>query len=220
MTSSKRVQIDKAKTRSVGIIAFTVFVTVFSLVSANSLLKQRNYQAKVIGKKEAANKQLEDNIAATTTLVASYKQFVGSPVNMLGGNPAGTGEKDGDNARLVLDALPSKYDFPALASSFEKILTERGFTNSVIGGSDDEVAQATAKETATPVLTTVPFQLSVDGSYTSIQDLVSVFERSIRPISVQKITLDGGTNAMTMNVELNTFVQSAKKLDIKMETVN
>ena len=58
VTSSKRIQINKAKTRSVGIIAATVFVTVFSLVSAKSLLQQRNYQAKVIDKKETANEQL------------------------------------------------------------------------------------------------------------------------------------------------------------------
>ena len=139
---------------------------------------------------------------------------------MLGGNPTGTGEKDGDNARLVLDALPSKYDFPALASSFEKILTERGFKESVIGGSDDEIAQATSKTTGTPVLVTVPFQLSVNGTYTSIQDLVSVFERSIRPISVQKITLEGGNNNMSMNVDLSTNIQTAKKFDVTMETVD
>lgn len=219
LTSSKRVQIDKAKSRSVGYVAGAVFITVFSLVSANSLLKQRSYQAKVIDKKEAANVQLEKNIEATSSLVASYKQFVAQPVNIIGGNPAGTGEKDGDNARLVLDALPSKYDFPAVATSFEKILNEKSIKMEGITGTDDEIAQSAKTSSAVPKPTDIPLSLSVEGSYTSMQDLISVLEKSIRPFSIQKMTLNGGTDKMKMSLDLKTFYQPEKKLNIRMETV-
>lgn len=220
LSSNKRTQIDKAKTRSVSFVAIAVFVTVFSLVSANSLLKQRSYQAKVINKKEAANDQLEKNIEATESLVASYKQFVASPVNMISGNPSGTGEKDGDNARLVLDALPSKYDFPAVATSFEKILNDKKIKMEGITGTDDEIAQSSLSAETTPKAIDIPVSLSVEGSYSSMQDLINVFERSIRPFTIQKISLNGGTDKMKMNLELKTYFQPEKKLNIKMETVN
>lgn len=218
-TSKKSVQIDKAKTVSIGFIAGAVFITVFSLVSANSLLKQRNYQAKIIDKKDKANQQLEKNLTERDALVTSYKTFVGSTQNMLGGNPAGNGPKDGDNARLVLDALPSKYDFPAVATSFEKILTEKNFKIEGISGTDEEIKQSALNGEGTPTPVEIPFSLSVTGSYASIQDLISTLEKSIRPISIQRVSLSGDIDSMKMNLELKTYFQPEKKLNIKMETV-
>ncbi len=218
--SSKRVQINKSQATIVGVVAGAVFIAVFSLVSSKALWTQRGYQARVIDKKQTADQQLDENLASVTTLATSYKAFVSQPVNMLGGNPSGSGEKDGDNARLVLDALPSKYDFPALTSSLEKILTDKGFKIEGITGTDDEIAQSSAKQTGTPSPVDMPFQLNVSGSYQSIQDLVSVFERSIRPIVVQKVSISGGAGNMKMQVEAKTFYQPEKTLSIKQEAVN
>lgn len=217
--SSKKIQIDKAQATIVSIIAGAVFVTVFSLVSSKALWTQRSYQAKVLSKKQQASDQLEDNIQSVDGLVASYKTFVSAPTNFLQGNPTGQGEKDGDNARLVLDALPSKYDFPALTASLEKILTDRKFKVDSITGVDNEVAQAGDQKSGDPKPVDMPFQLGVSGSYTSIQDLIGVFEHSIRPFSIQKIALSGGTNDMKMTIDAKTYYQPEKTLDIKKETV-
>src|SRR5258708_5718319 len=108
--STKRVQINKATATIVGVIAAASFVTVFSLIASRALLGQRAYQSRVIAAKEQAKKQLQDNLSAVSALQTQYKAFVGTNENILGGNPNGSGEKDGDNARIILDALPSKYD--------------------------------------------------------------------------------------------------------------
>src|SRR6185436_19057656 len=98
-------------------------ITVFSLMASRGLLGQRSYQARVINEKGKAVKQLQSNVAATKSLVDSYSNFTSLSSNVLGGNPRGTGDKDGDNGKIVLDSLPSKYDFPALTTSLEKILS-------------------------------------------------------------------------------------------------
>ena len=217
--SSKRLQIDKAQTNTISLIAVAVFVTVFSLVSCRALWQQRAYQAKVIGKKKEALQILEQNTQAVPGLVSSYKNFVSAPTNIIDGNPNGTGEKDGDNARIILDALPSKYDFPALATSLEKLLLERNFKVESIKGIDDEVAQAAQKESGEPKPVAMPYQITVDGSYTSIQDLITVFERSIRPFSTDKLVLKGSAANMQMILDGKTYYQPEKTLDIKLETV-
>ncbi len=138
---TKRLIINKANATMVIAIAVATFVTVFCLITAKALLSQRAYQARVITRKEKAKDQLKENIKSVEALDTSYKEFVSSPVNVLDGNPAGTGEKDGDNPRIVLDALPSKYDFPALATSLEKLLTDRNYKVDGITGTDEEIAQ-------------------------------------------------------------------------------
>lgn len=216
--TTKKMQIDKAQATIVGIVAGAVFVTVFSLVSVRSLWTLRNYQARVIDKKTIARDQLQQNEASVKDLVSSYQQFVASQTNIIDGNPAGSGEKDGDNARLVLDALPSKYDFPALTSSLEKILNDRKIKGSITG-TDDEVAQSSATLSGSPSPVEIPFQITTESSYASAQELVAVFERSIRPFNIQKLILSGGASNMNLSLDINTYYQPEKALDIKKEVV-
>ncbi len=217
--TTKKVQIDKAQATIVATIGIAVFVTVFSLVSSKSLWTQRTYQAKVISKKEAARDQLITNVESVRGLVTSYKQFVNSSTNIIDGNPSGNGERDGDNARLVLDALPSKYDFPALTSSLEKILTDRNFKIDGITGVDDEVAQSAVSESGAPTPIEMPFQVSVDSSQSAIEELVKVLEKSIRPFNVQKMTLLAEEGSLKMTADIKTYFQPEKTLNTRKEVV-
>lgn len=217
--TSKKSQIDKAQAMSVSIVAVAVFVAVFSLVSTKSLWTQRSYQARVIDKKRIADKQLKDNVTSVQDLVQSYQQFVGATTNIIGGNPAGTGEKDGDNARLILDALPSKYDFPALTTSLEKVITDKGLKIESITGTDDEVNQAAAKSEAEPQPVAMPFQISVTGSYASVQDVLTSLEKSIRPFKSKKLVLKSGTGAITLTLDSQTYFMPQRSLDIRKEEV-
>lgn len=216
---TKRILVSKSNNTMVIVVAVTVFISVFSLVSCKALLKQRGYQARVISKKSVALKQLKDNIKAADGLGIAYKDFVGSPDNLIGGNPSGQGEKDGDNGKLVLDALPSKYDFPALASSLEGILTKKNFKITGLGGTDDELAQSKQIASGAPKVVEMPVQTSVSGSYSSIQDLVNTFEKSIRPFKFTQLSLSGNNNDMKFDFTATTYYQPEKTLQIKDEVV-
>ena len=218
--SFKQIQIDKAMTSMIIFTAVAAAVLVFSLVSTRALLSQRSYQAKVIGQKEKAKQQLDANVVAKDSLVQSYQQFVSRSENVLGGNPAGEGENDGDNARIILDALPSKYDFPALATSLEKLLAETalGVRIESINGTDDEIAQAAANA-LTPVPVEIPFQISVSGAYASLESLVLGFERSIRPFRITALSLSGNDESLRMDVSAKTYYQPEKKVNVQLKEV-
>lgn len=216
--SLKRLQINKANMTVVIAVAITTFLFIFAIFAGKALLSQRAYQAKVISKQTVAKNTIQQNIKARDDLVAHYKDFVASPVNIIGGQSSGTGDRDGDNARIVLDALPSQYDFPALASSMEKLARDNGTSFSGLTGSDDEVnQQKKAKTTTSPI--EIPFELSVGGNYASIQQLAKVLERSIRPIKVGKLSISGGDANLKMMISAKTYYQPASGVRVTTETV-
>ncbi|MGZ6005300.1 MAG: type 4a pilus biogenesis protein PilO [Candidatus Saccharimonadales bacterium] len=217
--SSKRLQINKASTVMVASLAITSFILVFSLIGGKALLSQRSYQAKVIAKKEAARDQLKANIDATGTLINSYKSFIGTSQNVIGGNPNGTASNDGDNAKIILDALPSQYDFPALATSLDKLLSDNSLKIGNISGTDDELTQQSNQSSATPTPVAIPFNVGVSGTYKSIQKLISVFEKSIRPIQISNLTFAGNDKSLTVNILAQTYYQPEKDLTITTEVV-
>lgn len=217
--STKRLQINKANATMIGVIAGTSFLVIFSLIASRALLNQRAYQSRIISEKEKAKIQLQENVKAAESLATAYKEFVGSAENVLGGNPAGRGDKDGDNAKIILDALPSKYDFPALATSLEKILNDKSYKIESINGSDDEVKQNANPSSPNPQPVVIPFEIGVTGSYPSMQNLVSVLERSIRPFHVLKIEFSGSDSVLDLTITAKTYYQPEKNLNITTKAV-
>jgi hypothetical protein len=215
--SLKQLAINKDNTAILITVGLAAFIVVFSLVASNALLKQRTYQSKVITKKQAALKQLKTNANEVDKLKTSYQAFADSPTNVLEGNAKGTGDRDGENPRLVLDALPSKYDFPALATSIEKMF--RQYSIESLSGTDDELAQATAQTSTTPQPVEIPFSIALNSSPQSSKDVLRLFERSIRPIQIKTLSIEAGSGQVKINADANTYFQPQKKFDVKLENV-
>jgi hypothetical protein len=215
--SPKRIQIDKANSTVTMAMAIAAFVFIFALVSGKALLDQRAYNSRVIKEKEVAVRQLQDNIESVDRLVTSYSEFINRQENIIGGSSEGNGGQDGDNAKITLDALPSKYDFPALASSLEKLASDTGIIIEGIEGSDDEVAQIDNAGSSGAV--EIPFKLNVKGDYDSTKALMQLFERSIRPIQPTTITITGDLNSVQLNYDAKTFYLPEKKLTITTKVV-
>lgn len=217
--SGKRLQIDKANASMVVILAVSAFIAVFSLVASKGLLSQRSYQSRVITEKKKALTQLKANNEAATQLVSAYKTFLSAPDNIIGGIPTGTGDRDGDNAKIVLDALPSKYDFPALITSIEKVLTARNYAIDSIVGVDDELNQVqTADTKVQPVA--MPFDVKILGNLDTAQGVLDVLQLSIRPMELVKIELSGDDAKLTISVNANSYYQPQKSIKITKKVVN
>lgn len=217
--STKRLLIDKTNSRIVIYTSIAAFMVVFTLVSSNTLIHQATYQNRVIAAKKQAVSQLKTDVQSTSNLVTAYKAFVSTPQNVIGGDPNGTGPKDGDNAKVVLDALPSKYDFPALATSLEKLLTSQNVQIQSISGTDDEVAQSGGDSSGNPQPVPMPFQVSVSGDYQSIQNLIGVFNSSIRPFQVQTMLISGNESNMTLTMTAQTYYQPEKVFNVSTKVV-
>jgi len=217
--SNKRIAINKANTSIVLMVGAAAFIVVFSMVASKALLDQRAYQAKVITTKKKAKDQLKVNIAEVKTLETSYKEFAEAPENVLGGNPIGGANRDGPNPRIVLDALPSKYDFPALATSVEKLLKDNNYKIESLTGTDDEIAQTSNQSSDSPQAIEMPFSVSIETTQAATKPLLQLFERSIRPIQIDSITIKGGTDRLKVTLEGKTYFQPKKTFNVKNEVV-
>ena len=216
--SLKQSQVDKATTTIVIIVSIASVFTAFSLVAVKTLLSQRSYQARVISQQDAALKVAKADVMAVNNLQTSYQNFNDAGMNIINGTASGTGPKDGPNAKIILDALPSQYDFPALVSSLEKLVNDHGLKITALSGIDD-ASQADAASSASPVAVQMPFELSVTGSYAPILDLVNAIEHTIRPINIDSIGLSGGDNALTLHIKAKTYYQPAKNLNVTTKVV-
>lgn len=216
---TKRSLISKANSTMVISTSVAAFVLIFALIAGKSLMSQMSYQNKVIGAKKDALKQIEADLEAIDSLENSYIDFATDDPNVLGGSIAGTGAQDGDNAKVVLDALPSRYDFPALTTSLEKLITGQNLQILGISGTDEEATQTQKQTSATPAPIAMPFQIQVSGSYPSTQSFVDVLLRSIRPFQIQMLEIAGDENSMITTISAQTFYQPEKTFTIKEEVV-
>lgn len=217
--STKKIQIDKANASMVAFLATAAFIAVFSLVASRALLGQRSYQSRLITEKKKALAQLKSNNQAATQLVDSYKAFVSAPNNIIGGSPTGSGDRDGDNAKIVLDALPSKYDFPALATSLEKLLASKNYKIESITGTDDEINQSAASEASAAAPVEIPFEVAVSGNFDTAQGVLDIFQHSIRPIKITTLGFSGGDNTLKIQITGLTYYQPQKTVKIIQKVV-
>lgn len=216
---TKRTLISKANSTIVIASTMAAFMLVFTLVAGKSLFGQVAYQGRVIDAKKSALRQLEADLEARDSLQDAYRQFIADDPNVLAGDIKGVGDRDGDNAKLVLDALPSKYDFPALTTSLEKVIVGQNLTILGISGTDQEADQVNMQVSPNPEPIPMPFQVQVTGPYSSVQALIDVFLRSIRPFQIQTLELAGDENSMNATITAQTFFQPEKSLEITQKAV-
>ena len=216
--SGKQLQIDKANASIVLILSVAAVISAFSAVSIKSILGQQAYQSKVIAQQNKTLKTAKADLVASKNLASTYEPFNNASQNIIAGNSVGTGPQDGTNSKIILDALPSEYDFPAVISSLQKIVGDRGFKVGSISGSDD-ATQADLAATSTPIPVEIPFDLAVTGSYVGVQDLINVFDRSTRPIAIGTLLLSGSDSEITVSISAKTYFQPGKKFIVASKVV-
>lgn len=216
---TKRALIDKTNTTIVIIAAVAAFIVVFSLVASRAFFNQATYQNRIISEKKKTLSTLNANLNARNDLVKSYDAFISTSKNVINGNTSGNEERDGDNAKIILDALPSKYDFPALISSLEKLAGAQGVQIEGINGTDDELAQQGSQASSSPAPVPLQFEISVAGAYPQIQGFIDSFEQSIRPMQIQSMSITSNTGNMSAKIIAQTFYQPEKKLELGSKVI-
>lgn len=216
--SLRHIQVDKANSVMVIVIAAAAACAVFSLVACTTLWKQAGYNKKVITAKEKTVKQVNSDIASLDQLKTSYEAFVAEKNNIIGGTSDGPGDKDGDNARITLDAMPSVYDFPGMVTGFTKMLSGHGYTTDGITGTDEEIAQQSNQNASTIV--EIPLTVGAKGSVDAVQEFLTTLDRSVRPINVQSLSFNGeSTGTLQASATFKAYYQPKKKFEVKTEVV-
>ncbi len=212
---AKKIDLEKSKSRSTLIVAGLAVVIIFCLVGSKQLLSLAVYQRKVINARNAAVKQVNKNLANVASLDQSYKLFDETDPNIIGGKNTTDTEAqppDGNNARIVLNALPSKYDFPALISSVYKIMANNHVSSPAVTATDQSLT-IDDKPTANPQPLQIPMVISGTANYKSVLTVMKDLERSIRPFDMTIVELTGSNGTMTFSITGSTYYQPARIVD-------
>jgi hypothetical protein len=256
-TSVKHMQISKANNLMFIVVAAASVLVVFSLASTKTLMSVSSYQHRALKAKKLAADKLQKNVKEAEALKKQYDTFEDQNPNIIGGvggldvaeaiakqgEQAGTLQvngktisltgQDGDNAKIVLDALPSSYDFPALISSIEKIANLDHLPLQGVGGTDQSDAAAnpaaptSSSSTSSRAVASaassqsipIPFSIGAQTDYSTIQALVKDLERSIRPVDITTFALNGNGGQMNVSMQASTSYQLPISLNITEKKV-
>lgn len=203
--SSKHTLIEKANSTMVVMAVVAAIIVSFSIVISKFMIDQISYNNRVIGAKEDVRDVINENIVTADELSKSLSALEASD-NLI----KAQGSKK--NSVVVLDALPSKYDFPAIATSMALLAESTGVTLDNFGGSDNEASAE--QDAAEPTTTEIPFEVTVKGSYGEVQEFIRNLEFSIRSMDIQTIAYGGSDAELEAELEINTFYQPSKNLEV------
>lgn len=216
--AEKKKQLDNIINKTVIICSVGIFLIIFFAFTINSLYSKYTYQSKVISLQSKALVNLNKDLAASKGLDKSFISFIQTNPNIINGNSTNPNSVNGgDNSKIILDALPSSYDFPELVTSLQNLLNSQSVSINSISGIDQS---STVNVSSGSGVTTIPFQISVTGSYSNIQKLITAMQNTIRPIDILSIDLSGDQSSISATISAQTYFQPGIKFNINKETVN
>jgi Tfp pilus assembly protein PilO len=208
----KRQQIELAgRYMFIWVVAAAVAVS-FCLATGQFLFSKWEYTNRVLNAKYKASDTLGKNITAANELKKQVDALVANAdLASVKTNP------DDSTTKSVLDALPIKNDSAALATSLQQaILSRSGVTVESISV-PAEVGDEGVPNNFEPV--EVQFSFVVSGSYDKIRTLTRDLERTIRPIKVTSVTMNGNDASLRANFDAMTYYQPAKSVNATQETI-
>lgn len=213
----KRQQIQQAnKTMFIWVIAAAVAVTI-CLVLAQFMVRQLMVNNKIIGEKVKAQTTLDQNVKSFESL---KKEVI-----KLTANESLTGLRvaDTDTAlQVVIDALPTIDDRATLGTSLQQvILAPSGITIKSLdvtqGVTEDVAGTEVASSTAEPQA--IAFQMIITGTYDQIATAVKDMERSIRPIVIDSVKVQGTGRDLQASITAKSYYLPGKSVEVTKKTL-
>ena len=214
----KRQQIDSSKRTMFIFVAVAAFVSGMALVVSFFLVQQIWFQGRVISQKQATVNTINANLKAVDGLKDN--------IRLLDTNEALSSVKSSDDSsavQAVLDALPTEPNADALGASLQVMFVGAidGLTIeslSVTDPSDEGALTASGSdsepESNDPNLG-IGFSMSVSGSAEQLKALLARFERSIRVIKIDSLSVEASKDSLTMGIEGRAYYQPA--YDVKID---
>lgn len=211
----KRQQINSAnKMVFAWIIAASLVIGICG-VFAQFLLRQLVFNNKIYGALATTSSTIDKNINAYDGLKASVVKLVAdSNLNSL---------KKGENStalQVVIDALPTEENRSALATSMQtEVLGPAGVTINSFSVTDTDTDTDGGAAIAGTDASAFDFSFSITGTYAQVQQAIKNMERSIRPITIEIISVQGTSDKLDANITATTYYQSAKNVQLKQGEV-
>lgn len=207
----KRQEISSAnRTMLLWVVAASVAIS-FLLVASQFLYQQFAYNGKVLALKNKAVAQLDDNLTNIQELKRNFNTLDVGDSNV--------------NSRKVLNALPSEMDTSAFGTSIQQVVAPKsGVTLEALtidpansGESDEDSEGEVVALPSTPQ--ELRATVAVSGNYDQVASFVRDVELVIRPIKFRTVSLSGSDSNTRATIELTTYYQPKKTVEIKKEVV-
>lgn len=209
----KRQQIEVAGRTMFIWVAVAAIAVSFCIATGQYLFAKWDFNNKIIGKKNTTAQTLSNNIVNAEKLKAEVDNLTANQdLASVKTNP------NDPNTKSVLDALPTSFDPAALATSLQQVVLSRS------GVSVESIAvPPDAEGAASPDASTGPqevkFSFAVVGTYDKIRTLMVDLNRSVRPMKLVSLTLNGSDNNLRAAFDYVTYYQPAQTVTLGEETI-
>lgn len=218
----KRQKIDQTNKQMMFWVAGAAAAVTICAMLAINLFGQIKYQAKIISKKSETSETLKTSLDAISTLTKNINTLQ-TDQNLL----ALRADTDDTAFNVVIDALPTEDDATALGSSIqEKVLVGSGvslesFEYAAVDTSATSGATDTTKSTSSirPEAKAITFRFKITGSYDAIKAALVNIEKTIRPIIIQSLNIDGTVDNLTATISATTYYVPRVHYAVGQETI-
>lgn len=176
----------------------------FLLVGAQFLFQQFMFNSKVFSAKDKAAATLAENKENAEKLKEEF-------------GPLDAGTNPNVNSTKILNALPRELDTSAFGTSLQQIIAPR--SGVTLESVNIEGGEEGATEDSTPTPHEINVSLTVAGQYDQISQFIRDLEITIRPIKVRTMNLTGSDSNTRAAIELTTYYQPSKKVEVKKEEI-
>lgn len=204
----KRQQIKDANKMTFIWIIIASASVVLCLVIAQFLVRQLWHNQKVINEQSKTQSTLQTNLKNYETLKKEVEKLVANA------DLAKVKADPNDSAyKVVLDALPVTNDGTVLGSSLLQVILPKSqvsIKDLTAGIDENSLGVAT-----TVAENTIPFKFAVNANYGQAQAMLKDLERSIRPISVTSLKIQGSDTNLDIVVEGKSYYAPEKTVELK-----
>lgn len=210
----KRQQIKEANKMTFVWIAIASIAVVLCLVISQFLVRQLWFNQKVINERSNTQSTLDKNLKNYEELKKSVgKLLANEQLNL----PEVKANPDDKALKIVLDALPVTNDGTVLGSSLlQVILPKSGVSVSEMRSGADSLAGVVVEDLGN----SIPFSFIVNSNYSQSENMLKDIERSIRPISVTELIMQGDDAKLTVEVKGVSYFSPEKSVELKSKVVS
>lgn len=212
----KRQQISGTRKQVFIWVAAASAAVVICIIVGINLIQRISYQTKVNGELGKTAKTLEDSADSIDGLIDKINGLRTNRQLTL------TNLKSDDSTvfQVVIDALPTEADAVDFGASLQnKILSRSGVvidsiaveapstssSSSSSSSSSGSTSKKTSSAIAFPTAQPMTFSITVIGSYNNIQETLKDIQRTIRPIIIDSILLEGTDARLTATIKATTY---------------
>lgn len=226
----KRQQIDSSKKTMFIVVAAAAFVAGIALVVSFFLVQQIIFHTKIIGAKQDTLNTIKQNITTVEQLKENIRVMEATDKSLA--DTPSSSSSNSSAIQKILDALPAEANSDALGSSLQvrfvgpvdSLVVETLQVDNVdIGGSAEggEATDTPTTEDGQPIeeSPSITFRMSVVGSPENMKALLTRFEKSIRVIKLDTVSIQAGDGRTTMDITGRAYYEPGRVITLGTEVI-